>query len=92
VSTDPPTAGRGPGRGRRSRSPLAPSSYDLGRAFDSFKVTIGLRDDSNSAGRTKFEVFLDGRSAAARTVGVEVFSTWADARLLGDPAKVPPTT
>jgi hypothetical protein len=96
------------------------TEYDLGRAFDSFKVTIGLRDDSSSAGRTKFEVFLDGRSAAARTVGlgkavdldipvggvlrlrlvatpvhtrsVEVFSTWGDARLLGDPAKVPPTT
>jgi hypothetical protein len=96
------------------------TEYDLGRAFDSFKVTIGLRDDSNSAGRTRFEVFLDGRSAAARTVGlgkavdldipvggvlrlrlvatpvhtrsVEVFSTWGDARLLGDPSKVPPTT
>lgn len=96
------------------------TEYDLGRAFDTFKVTIGLRDDSSAAGRTKFEVFLDGRSAAARTVplgravdldipvggvlrlrlvatpvhtqSVRVFSTWGDARLLGDPAKVPPAT
>jgi hypothetical protein len=98
----------------------AAAEFDLGRGFDTFETTVGLRDDSSSAGRTKFEVFLDGRSAAARTVAfggavkldipvsgvlrlrlvatpvhaqpVRVFSTWGDARLLGDPAKVPPTS
>ena len=96
------------------------TEYDLGRAFETFEATIGLRDDSSATGSAKFEVFLDGRSTEARTVafgravdlkvpvtGVlrlrlvatplnpeypRIYSTWGDARLLGDPNKVPPTT
>jgi NPCBM/NEW2 domain len=96
------------------------TEYDLGRAFETFETTIGLRDDSSATGSAKFEVFLDGRSTTARTVafgravdlrvpvtGVlrlrlvvtplnpespRIYSTWGDARLLGDPSKVPPTT
>ena len=96
------------------------TEYDLGRGFDTFETTIGLRDDSSADGSAKFEVFLDGRIVTAKNVafgravdlrvpvtGVlrlrlvatplnpespTIYSTWADARLLGDPSKVPPTT
>lgn len=96
------------------------TEYDLGRAFDTFKVTIGLRDDSSAAGRTKFECSSTavaprpGRCGWARRSTSRsrwgafcacawsplrsrpsrctFFSTFGDARVLGDPAKVPPTT
>jgi NPCBM/NEW2 domain len=96
------------------------TEYDLGRAFETFETTIGLRDDSSAKGSAKFEVFLDGRSTTAETVAFgravdlrvpvtgalrlrlvvtplnpefpAIYSTWGDARLLGDPDKVPTVT
>ena len=55
------------------------TEYDLGRAFD-LDIPVG--------GVLRLRLV----ATPVHAQSVRVFSTWGDARLLGDPAKVPPTT
>ena len=42
-------------------------SFDLGRSWQSFNATIGLRDDSDAGGSVTFQVFKDGALALTET-------------------------
>jgi len=44
--------------------------YDLGRDFREFHTAFGISDEAPSTAKTRFEVFLDGTSAATNDVGL----------------------
>ncbi|GAA2656905.1 NPCBM/NEW2 domain-containing protein [Streptomyces vastus] len=47
-------------RADKSSVPYGDAEYNLGRRWQSFDATIGLRDDSPSESALNFEVFADG--------------------------------
>ncbi|MFC9534344.1 NPCBM/NEW2 domain-containing protein [Streptomyces sp. NPDC056975] len=48
--------------------PVSSAEYNLGRHWDSFSVTAGMRDDSPTGGKLTFEVSVDGDLKTSETI------------------------
>ncbi|MFF4033946.1 NPCBM/NEW2 domain-containing protein [Streptomyces sviceus] len=48
--------------------PVASAEYNLGRHWDSFSATAGLRDDSPTGGKLTFDVSVDGKQEYSETI------------------------
>jgi hypothetical protein len=48
--------------------PVNSAEYNLGRHWDSYSATVGLRDDSPTGGKLTFEVSVDGKQEYIETI------------------------
>lgn len=48
--------------------PVASAEYNLGRHWETFSATVGLRDDSPTGGKLTFEVSVDGKQKYGQAI------------------------
>ncbi|MBL1094195.1 MULTISPECIES: NPCBM/NEW2 domain-containing protein [Streptomyces] len=53
-----------------SGAPTNEAEYNIGRRWNKFKATVGLRDDSPTGGKLTFEVSADGKSIYKKTTAL----------------------